>query len=153
MTRRDWTPHVTVATVVANEGRYLLVPERAEGKEVYNQPAGHLENGESLMQAAVRETLEETGWHVTIQALLGISRYVAPANGETYIRFTFIARAESLQPEATLDEGILAAKWLTKAQIIDLKSALRSPLILNDIARFERGERLPLNALYDHPEN
>ncbi|HEY7773885.1 MAG TPA: NUDIX hydrolase [Marinagarivorans sp.] len=153
MTSRAWNPHVTVATVVAREDRYLLVHERAEGNEVYNQPAGHLENGESLIQAAIRETLEETGWHVSIQALLGISRYVAPTNGETYIRFSFIAQAESLQPNATLDDGILAARWLTKAQIIDLKDALRSPLILNDIARFERGERLPLNALYDHPEN
>ena len=150
---RDWNPHVTVATVICRDNKYLLVKEIADGKEVYNQPAGHLEPNESLIEAAQRETFEETGWHVQIESLLGMSRYVAPSNQETYIRFSFVANAIEHDAKAALDDGIISAHWLTKAEITALKHALRSPLILNDIARFEQGIKLPLDSLYDYPEN
>ena len=150
---RDWNPHVTVASVICRDSRYLLVKEIADGKEVYNQPAGHLEPNESLIEAAKRETFEETGWHVKIESLLGMSRYVAPSNQETYIRFTFIASTIEHDTSVALDNGIISAHWFTKAEIMALKHALRSPLILNDIERFEQGFKLPLDSLYDYPEN
>jgi 8-oxo-dGTP pyrophosphatase MutT (NUDIX family) len=150
---RSWNPHVTVATIVYRDGKYLVVKELDEGKEVYNQPAGHLEPHESLIEAAERETYEETGWRVQIDSLLGVSRYVAPSNGETYIRFSFIATPLEHDVSAVLDDGIISAHWLTKSEIIALKHALRSPLIVSDIKRFETGITLPLSSLYDHPEN
>ncbi len=150
---RKWNPHVTVATVICRDNTYLMVKELAGGKEVYNQPAGHLEPDESLIEAALRETFEETGWHVRIDHLLGMSRYVAPSNGQTYIRFSFIASVLEHDTQATLDDGIISAHWLTKTEITALKHALRSPLILNDIARFEQGIKLPLDSLYDDTEN
>ena len=151
----SFAPHVTVATIVTqqssnNETLYLLVKEHAEGRVVYNQPAGHLENDETLIQAAIRETLEETGCHVAIDAMLGVSHYVAPSNGQTYIRFTFIGTLLKQNLTAKLDQGIIAAQWLTKAHIIDMQDALRSPLILNDITRYEHGETLPLHTIYNH---
>ena len=152
-TTRTWNPHVTVATVVCRDNKYLIVKELINGQEVYNQPAGHLEPDESLIEAAKRETLEETRWHVSIEHLLGISRYIAPCNGETYIRFSFIASATEHSETAHLDDGILEAIWLTKDEIVQLRDALRSPMILNDITRFEQGYKLPLCSLYDHPEN
>ena len=152
-TTRTWNPHVTVATVVCRDNKYLIVKELINGEEVYNQPAGHLEPDESLIEAAKRETIEETRWHVNIEHLLGISRYVAPSNGETYIRFSFIASATEHNEAAHLDDGILEAIWLTKDEIVQLKHALRSPMILNDITRFEQGDKLPLCSLYDHTEN
>ncbi|WP_053981224.1 NUDIX hydrolase [Marinagarivorans algicola] len=151
----SFAPHVTVATIVTqpsanHETLYLFVKEHAEGRVVYNQPAGHLENNETLMQAAIRETLEETGCHIAIDALLGISHYVAPSNAQTYIRFTFIGTLLKQNLTAKLDQGIIAAQWLTKAQAIAKQDALRSPLILNDIARYEQGETLPLHTIYNH---
>ena len=145
----SFNPHVTVAAVIERNGQYLMVKEHGEDKVVYNQPAGHLENNESLIEAAIREALEETGWRIRIKSLLGISRYIAPANGETYISFSFAAKAIELT-QRTLDEGIIEALWLSKAQLQALSSQLRSPLVLNDIARFESGQHLPLNFIYDY---
>ncbi|MDZ7923799.1 MAG: NUDIX hydrolase [Marinagarivorans sp.] len=146
-----WAPHVTVAAVIEHEGRYLVVKEIDQGITVFNQPAGHLEANETLTDAAIRETLEETGWIVKIDYLIGISRYIAPANQATYIRFTFAATAIELTANAVLDEGIIEAVWLTKDQLITSQALLRSPLVLNDIERFERGDKLPLSCLFDHP--
>ncbi|MFP3344935.1 NUDIX domain-containing protein, partial [Halomonas sp. SIMBA_159] len=87
---RPPAPHVTVATVVAREGRLLQVVERIDGREVVNQPAGHLEPGETLLEAAVRETREETGWDVRLTALIGCYQWTA-GNGEPYLRFAFAA--------------------------------------------------------------
>ena len=146
-----WTPHVTVATVIARDGNYLLVKEKDNGTIVFNQPAGHLEANETLIDAAIRETLEETGWIVSVNHLIGISRYIAPTNQATYIRFTFAATAIELTENAVLDEGIIEAVWLSKAQLLANRALLRSPLVLNDIERFERDEKLPLSCLFDHP--
>ena len=89
----DFAPHVTVATVIENAGRFLLVEEWSSGQLVYNQPAGHLDPGETLLEAAVRETFEETGWQVELTGIVGSCLYKAPLNGETYYRTTFAARA------------------------------------------------------------
>jgi ADP-ribose pyrophosphatase YjhB (NUDIX family) len=145
-----WYPHVTVATVVQKDDRFLLVREMAEGREVYNQPAGHLEPEESLAEAAMRETREETGWLVQPTHLLGLSQYTAPANGVTYLRTTFIAEPLRLLADARLDEGILAAEWLSLDEITERQALLRSPLVLQDIHRFLRGERFPLELIQEH---
>ncbi len=144
---REFLPHVTVATVVESDGRYLLVEECREGKTVYNQPAGHLEAGESLQQAALRECLEETGWDVELTAFLGATVYLAPTNGVTYVRHTFSAKPLNHHPEYHLDEGIIAAHWLTIDEIKRYENQLRSPLVIEAIQTFESGSHLPLSAV------
>jgi ADP-ribose pyrophosphatase YjhB (NUDIX family) len=152
MTNR-WGPHVTVAVVIEQHGRYLLVEEYAEPQTmaVFNQPAGHLEDNESLISAAQRETLEETGVSVEITAFLGISRYLA-TNGETYLRFSFVGQVLNEDPMARLDDGIIRTHWLTRTEIEARQHLLRSPLVLNDIMRYERGERHSITIIHDHPQ-
>lgn len=143
-----WYPHVTVAAVVERDGKFLLVRERAEsGELVYNQPAGHLEENESLLQAVERETLEETGWHITPRAILGLRLYTAPGNGVSYLRCCFIADPLSHDPERTLDEGIEEAVWLSEEEILARREQLRSPLVWEAIADYRRGLRFPLDLL------
>lgn len=143
-----WAPRVTVATVIVKEDRFLLVHENTDMGQVYNQPAGHLDPNETLIEAAVRETREETGWHVEIEALLALSLYNAP-NGLTYLRTSFIATPIEPIVNATLDDEIIEAVWLTYEEILQRKAQLRSPLVLADIEHFRRGETYPLALLAD----
>lgn len=122
-------PHVTVATVVEDQGRFLIVEEFRDGRTVLNQPAGHLEADESLIEAAHREVLEETSWSVEITAVVGIYLFVA-ANGTTYHRTCFAGRPLQHHQERPLDEGILDARWLTLEQLRAAKASLRSHLVL-----------------------
>ncbi len=122
-------PHVTVATIVEHQSRFLMVEERRDGRIVLNQPAGHLEADESLLQAALRETLEETGWHVELTSVVGIYLFQA-ANGETYQRVCFSAKPISHEPERTLDEGIIRARWMSLDELVDNTEILRSHLVL-----------------------
>jgi ADP-ribose pyrophosphatase YjhB (NUDIX family) len=141
-----WTPHVTVATVIAKEDRFLLVHENTDVGQVYNQPAGHLDPDETLIQAAERETREETGWHVRIDRLLAVNLYNAP-NGLTYLRTSFSATPLTQIADATLDKEIIEAVWLTYDDIVQRKAQLRSPLVLSDIERFRSGKSFPLEIL------
>lgn len=141
-----WTAHVTVATVVEKDNRFLLVHESTDVGIVYNQPAGHLDPGETLVEAAIRETQEETGWTVSVNRILGISLYNAP-NGLTYLRTTFAAHAVEEIPNATLDKEILEAVWLTYEEILQRRPQLRSPMVLADIERYRRGISYPLELL------
>ncbi|UJJ31494.1 NUDIX hydrolase [Halopseudomonas maritima] len=125
-------PHVTVATIVEHQSRFLMVEEKRDGRIVLNQPAGHLEANETLLQAATRETLEETGWHVELQAVIGIYLFQA-ANGETYQRVCFSAKPISHDGERPLDEGIIRARWMTLDEIVDNQSHLRSYLVADCI--------------------
>ncbi|MCY1430138.1 Phosphatase NudJ [compost metagenome] len=143
-------PHVTVATVVEDQGRFLLVEELAEGREVLNQPAGHLENGESLLQAALRETLEETAWEVELTAVTGIYLYTAPANGVTYQRVCFAARPLRRHPDRALDEDIIGPRWLTRDELAAQPERWRSHLVLRCIDDYLAGERFPLALIRDH---
>lgn len=147
---KKWCPHVTVATVVHRQNRFLLVKEKPSGREVYNQPAGHLEQGESLAQAAIRETLEETGWHVELTGLLALSRYHSPANNVTYIRTSFIAQPVRQSDTARLDPDIISTHWLNFDQIVALGTQLRSPMVLADIERYRSGISFPLELLRDY---
>jgi ADP-ribose pyrophosphatase YjhB (NUDIX family) len=144
----SWYPHVTVATIVEDNGRFLLVEEEsADGQLVFNQPAGHLERNETLLEAALRETLEETGWTVEIQGVVGIGLYRAPANDITYHRTTFFARPLRHDPQRALDTGIVRAVWLSPEEIATLGPRLRSPLVAGVIEQYRNGHRYPLSMI------
>jgi 8-oxo-dGTP pyrophosphatase MutT (NUDIX family) len=142
-----WQPDVTVATVVERDGRLLMVEERVGGKLVFNQPAGHLEPDESILQAAVRETLEETGWHIALTAFIGAYQWKAPETGRQYLRMAFAAEALQHDAGRALDDGIVAAHWLQPAEIEALTAQHRSPLVARVIADYRNGFRHPLSML------
>jgi len=143
----DWALHVTVATVVERDGSFLLVEEHTkDGRLVYNQPAGHLEDNETLINAAVRETLEETAWEVEPTALVGVYQWRHPA-GETFMRFCFTAEPRRHYPDQALDAGIERALWLRREEIIDLQPRLRSPMVLRCLDDYLAGRRYPLATL------
>lgn len=147
-----WTPHVTVATVVEKDGRFLFVEEHTEGvtHTVFNQPAGHVESGETLIQAAIRETLEETGHTVEIDALLGIYTYTPPMFPDrTYYRFCFLAQSVNVDLNATLDTGIVRAVWMSLDELQETARA-RSPLVTKAIQDALSGQRFPLSLIYEH---
>lgn len=150
----QWSPHVTVATIVERNGQFLLVHEFDTFRQqmVYNQPAGHWDEGETLTAAALRETREETAWDVTLTHWLGLYSYLAPSNGFTYLRVAFVAEAREFLA-TPLDDGIQEAVWLDYDTILAKNAAgeLRSPLVLKVIDDYRAGQRLPLAALYEHP--
>lgn len=143
-----WTPHVTVATVVVRDGRVLLVEEAIDGRLVLNQPAGHLEPGESLAAAAVRETLEETGWTVQLAAFIGTYQWTA-ADGTPFLRFAYAAEPVSHDPGRALDDGIVRALWLEPAELQAEAARLRSPLVWEVLADYLAGQRYPLALVRD----
>lgn len=142
----SWAPYVTVAAVIERAGRFLVVEEQSAGRRVYNQPAGHLDDGESLIDAVIRETLEETGWHFAPTALVGVYRWKHPHTGDTFLRFCFTGTAER-QDERALDPDILATHWMTAEELGADPERLRSPLVMRCIADYRRGARHSL-ALY-----
>jgi 8-oxo-dGTP pyrophosphatase MutT (NUDIX family) len=144
---RFWQPDVTVATVVVSDGRLLCVEERVNGRLVLNQPAGHLEPDESLADAALRETREETGWDVRLTAFLGAYQWKAPETGRHYLRFAFAAEPERHDPARTLDDGIVQALWLSPQELLDASDRHRSPLVWQVVADHLAGHRSPLTLL------
>lgn len=141
-----WQVHVTVAAVVPHQDRFLFVYENTDRGPAFNQPAGHLEAGETLIQAVMRETMEETGWRVRPTGILALNQYQA-ANGHTYLRTSFIAEPlEQLSPHP-LDSDIIEALWLTYPEIVARRDALRSPMVLTDIERWQAGILYPLELL------
>ncbi|MGN0921521.1 MAG: NUDIX hydrolase [Cellvibrio sp.] len=142
-----FAPHVTVATIVEDDGRFLMVYENADGARVFNQPAGHLEANETLREAAIRETLEETGWEVELTGAVGVHLYTAPRNQVTYCRVTFIARPIKHHPDLPLDEGIIGPQWLTIDELRQRKDELRSPMTLQIVEQYLNGARYPLDVI------
>lgn len=136
--------HITVATVVAKEDKFLMVEELQGGETVYNQPAGHLEFGESLVSAAVRETLEETNWTVEVTHVLGIYHYIANGSEAHYVRHCFIAEPIEEVHGRALDPDIISVAWLTYEQIVDRAKQLRSPLVMRNIDDYLSGVKHPL---------
>jgi 8-oxo-dGTP pyrophosphatase MutT (NUDIX family) len=141
-----WKPDLTVAAIVEREGRFLFVEERIRGQRVFNQPAGHVEDRETLVAAVIRETLEETAWHFTPQYLLGIYLWRAPGSGRSTLRLAFIGSVADHEPARSLDPPILATHWLTHEEILARSTALRSPLVITCIEDYLSGRRLPLAA-------
>lgn len=145
----EWSPHVTVATIVERDGRYLFVEEDIGGASVLNQPAGHWERGESLVEAAVRETLEETAWDVEPLALTGVYEYEPEGLGYTFIRFAYLARPLRHHPGQPLDAGIRRALWLSPDELAGEAHRHRSPMVGRCLADALAGQRYPL-ALVQH---
>ena len=137
-----------MATVVYRDGRYLLVEEIADGRQVLNQPAGHLEPNETLVEAARRETLEETGWDVAIEALLGASLFTNAQTGVSYFRTSFLARAVHHHVERALDAEIVAPRWLSYEEILAERARLRSESVLATLEQHRAGHRFPLHYFY-----
>lgn len=136
---------VTVAAIIRQDDRYLMVEEFAGGERVFNQPAGHVEADESLEQAVIRETMEETGYCFTPQSLLGIFTWTCETR--SFLRIAFTGSAESPRATPTLDDGIIATHWLSKAELQQRTSALRSPMVMRCIEHHERGIQYPLETI------
>ena len=145
-----WKPNVTVAAVIEKEGKFLLVEEdKGLSETVFNQPAGHLNEGENLIHATIRETMEETGHGFAPTSIVGIYRWIEPKSATTYLRVCFTGEVTSHNPSLELDEGIIAARWLTLDEIRQLEPRLRSPLVKRCIDDFLAGRRYPLDLLID----
>lgn len=142
-----WKPHVTVAAIVEDKGRFLLVEEDIDGELVINQPAGHLDPGETLLDAVVRETLEESAWHIEPEALVGIYRWPHPTKDITFLRFAFFARGLRHEPTRPLDQEIRRILWLTPDEIAAQKERHRSPQVQRCIDDVQKGSRYPLALL------
>jgi ADP-ribose pyrophosphatase YjhB (NUDIX family) len=131
--------HLTVATVVERDSKFLMVRETIDGEQVINQPAGHVEPGEDVMAAALRETIEETGWEVAITGFLGFSNAMSPTTGITYYRLVFIAEALNFNADAEIDNDIDSAEWMTLDEIKDPTNKPRSEMVHQAIDDFISG--------------
>ena len=142
---------ITVAAVIESGGRFLLVEEEASGKIVFNQPAGHLEPDEAITDAAIREVFEETGFDFRPDSLLGIYRWSCAEADTTFLRITFCGDAQAPAVAPVLDDGIIAAHWMTLAQISAHEARLRSPMVRRCIDDFIAGTRYPLDVISEIP--
>ena len=142
-----WNPEVTVAAIVERDGRFLMVEERSAGRLVLNQPAGHLEDRETLIEAVIRETREETAWRFAPAALIGTYLWRNPDNGRTFLRFGFCGTVDDHVADQPLDNGIVRAVWLSHEQLLAQQGRLRSPLVLRCLDDYLRGTRLPLESV------
>ncbi len=144
---RVWKPNVTVAAVVERDGRFLLVEEETEDGLRFNQPAGHLDEGESLVAACAREALEETAWGFTPTALVGVYQWPRPQGDITYLRFAFSGELGVHHEGQALDAGILRAVWMTPDEILACADRHRSPLVSQCVSDYLIGRRFPLDLL------
>jgi 8-oxo-dGTP pyrophosphatase MutT (NUDIX family) len=144
---RVWKPNVTVAAVVERDGRFLLVEEETEDGLRFNQPAGHLDEGESLVAACAREALEETAWGFTPTALVGIYQWPRPQGDITYLRFAFCGELGVHVEGRPLDAGILRAVWMTAEEVRATADRHRSPLVWQCISDYLAGRRFPLDLI------
>ncbi|HEY3786763.1 MAG TPA: NUDIX hydrolase [Steroidobacteraceae bacterium] len=140
-------PEVTVAAVTENDGHFLVVEERINRRLVLNQPAGHVEPGESLLTAVVRETREETAWGFHPDALIGVYLWRNPASGRSTMRFAFAGTVLEHNAAQPLDRGIVRTHWLTRTDLQQREAHLRSPLVLRCIEDYLLGKRQPLDAV------
>lgn len=144
---RNWKPNVTVAAVVERDGRFLMVEEETDDGVRFNQPAGHLDQGESLVQAAAREALEETAHRFRPDFLVGIYQWPRPVGDITYLRFAFGGELVGFDPERELDSGILRAVWMSLDELRATRERHRSPLILQCCEDYMAGRRFSLDLI------
>jgi ADP-ribose pyrophosphatase YjhB (NUDIX family) len=145
----QWKPNATVAAIAEKDGRFLLVEENINKELVFNQPAGHLEHGETLIEAVKREVLEETAWEFEPEYLVGVYLYSNPHNAEiTYLRFCFYGHCENERKGQKLDEGIVRAAWLSPEEIKKERDRMRSPLVEKCINDYLNGNRYPLDIIH-----
>ncbi|NMG67257.1 NUDIX domain-containing protein [Azoarcus indigens] len=147
---RSWKPNVTVAAVIEREGRFLMVEEETADGLRFNQPAGHLEEGESLIEAAVRETLEETAHRFVPEYLVGIYQWPRPQGDITYLRFAFGGAVGELVAGQALDQGIVRAVWMSVDELRASQARHRSPLILQCVDDWLAGRRYGLELLHHY---
>lgn len=139
-----WKPHVTVAAVIEREGRFLVVEEHTSRGLQFNQPAGHLEENESLIAAVMREVVEETGWQFEPEYVLSLHLWRKNPRQPSFLRCCFSGQCHSYNPAQVLDEGIVATHWLTSEEIKAQPKRLRSPLVSISIDEYLKGQRYPL---------
>jgi len=142
-----WNPDVTVAAIVVRDGRFLMVEERIKGSLVLNQPAGHLEKGETLIEAVIRETREETAWRFAPDALVGTYLWRNADTDRTFLRFAFCGSVDDHRAAQALDSGIVRAVWMSHEQLLAQPGRLRSPLVLRCLDDFLAGIRRPLDSV------
>ena len=147
MKKHIWKPNTTVAAIIERDNKFLLVEEITERGNRFNQPAGHLEDGETLIQAVIRETMEESAYEFTPEFLLGVYQWKHTLNDTTYLRFAFIGKAGVHYPMQELDEGIVQAVWMDIDEIRDKANLMRSPQILSCIEDYLAGKRYPLEVI------
>jgi 8-oxo-dGTP pyrophosphatase MutT (NUDIX family) len=140
-------PDLTVAAIVEREGKFLLVEERVGNRMVFNQPAGHVERSEQIVDAVVRETLEETAWTFHPEALIGIYFWEQPERNRSFLRFAFSGTVSNHDSTRPLDRGIERAVWMTPEEIAIRTTRLRSPMVLRCIDDFRAGRRFPLDTI------
>ncbi len=140
-------PEVTVAAITENAGRFLVVEERINQRLVFNQPAGHVEQGESLLAAVIREVREETAWRFDPSSLIGVYRWRSPESGVTTLRFAFCGTVGDHQAAQPLDHGIVATHWLSRAELKERERRLRSPLVIRCIDDYLDGKRVPIGTV------
>lgn len=146
----QWKPNVTVAAVIHRENRFLLVEEQADGHIVFNQPAGHLEQNEHLLDAVKREVMEETAREFQPETLTGV--YLYPnrfVEDITYLRFCFAGTCTETIPGQPLDDVIIRTVWMTRLEIVEQSGMMRSPLVLKCIDDYLSGKQYSLDIL-DH---
>ncbi len=143
----NWYAHVTVAAIAETRGRFLLIEELSEGKAVYNQPAGHLEKNETLIDAVTREVLEETARKFKPESIVGVYLYPSTENDTTYLRVCFCGSVTKEHPGRSLDDEIIRTLWLKRDEIIEQQDKLRSPLVLRCIDDYLAGHRFPLEMI------
>lgn len=142
-----WKPHVTVAAIIENKQRFLLVEEETSSGLAFNQPAGHLEEGESLIEAVKREVLEETAWQFEPEHVVSVQLWRRNSASPSFLRICFAGHCHSFDPNQALDEGIIATHWLSRTEVEAKIGQLRSPLVLIGIDEFLSGRRYPLTLL------
>ena len=142
-----WQPHITVAAVIERDHRFLMVEENCGGAIVINQPAGHLEQNESLVEAVIRETLEETAWHINPTDIIGIYQWTNDDDQHTFIRIGFTGECFAHDPARRLDHGIIRALWLTREELEEQTCRLRSPMVMQCVEDYLAGRRYPLELL------
>lgn len=142
-----WKPHVTVAAVIEQNQRFLLVEEHTPNGLEFNQPAGHLDENEDLIHAVKREVKEETAWDFEPEYLIAVQLWRKNPGASTFMRFCFGGTCHSHDPEQALDTGIVQTHWLTRSEIAARQARLRSPLVSVCIDQYLSGQRYPLSLL------
>jgi NADH pyrophosphatase NudC (nudix superfamily) len=140
-------PEITVAAITEQSGRFLVVEELINCRVVFNQPAGHVESGESLLTAVIREVREETAWRFEPDSLVGVYLWRSPESGVTTMRFAFTGSVDDHQEAQPLDSGIIGTHWLSREELRQREPALRSPLVMRCIEDYLEGRRQSLDSV------